>query len=369
MSLGAAAPLDLRILDASQSSDRDAWLDLWQRWPEKEPAAHPGYLSAMSGPDESPMCASVDLGDGGVLLPFLLRPADPEDPEWTDITGPMVGYTGPFQWNVSAHVGSRFWQAFSAWARERRVVSMFARLSLFSDDLLPFEGPTRVVQPNVVRDLRLADEALWRDFEHKVRKNVKRAQAMGVMVESDPGCEHMDEFVSIYTDTMRRREATTNFFFDRKVFDGLIEHLSRSAQLFVARLDKVAVSAELVLTSSNHAYSFLGGTLASAFELRPNDLLKFEAIRTLRDQGLSHYVLGGGPQPGDSMFRYKRSFAPGGVVDFMVGERVFDQAAYDELVRRAAGRAARTGNAGPPQPGFFPTYRAPRLSTEAHAHT
>ena len=71
------------------------------------------------------------------------------------------------------------------------------------------------------------------------------------------------------------------------------------------------VSSELVLLSRNHAYFFLGGTLADAFELRPNELLQVETFRWCRSAGKTALVLGGGYRGSEGLLKYKRGFAPG----------------------------------------------------------
>jgi hypothetical protein len=60
--------------------------------------------------------------------------------------------------------------------------------------------------------------------------------------------------------------------------------------------------------------------------------------------GKRRFVLGGGHEPDDGIFRYKRSFAPGGLVPFEVGMRVLDPERYAEL---SGGRETT----------FFPAYR------------
>lgn len=364
MSIGRPTPAEasLLVLEASDEADRDRWLDLWCRWPEREPAAHPGYLATIAGRGERPMCASMDFGSGGVLYPFLLRRVDPDlKPDagrlW-DITGPRVGYTGAFQWNVRQADASRFWRELEQWTARHRVVCSFARLSLFDEEVLPFFGRTRVVQPNIIRELQLPDEELWVDVEAKVRKNIRRAHSVGLTVEHDNDCKQLGRFMDIYVDTMRRRDVAETDIFSTCFFEELVSELAGATQLFFVRAGRATVAAELILASSHHAYSFLGGTLASAFALRPNDLLKYEMIRRLRDQGLTHYVLGGGLRPADGIFRYKKSFAPKGVVDFKVGERVHDRAMYEALVR---GLPKAAGWVNPPRsadPDFFPAYRS-----------
>ncbi len=92
------------------------------------------------------------------------------------------------------------------------------------------------------------------------------------------------------------------------------------------------VSTELVLVSDAHYYSFLGGTLQDAFVHAPNDLLKHAVIEHGHGAGKTHYVLGGGDQPGDGIFRFKLAFDPEGVVPFFGIQLVADAGLYDALV-------------------------------------
>ena len=83
--------------------------------------------------------------------------------------------------------------------------------------------------------------------------------------------------------------------------------------------------------------------------MSPNDLLKHDVIEHAAAAGLEHYVLGGGYQAGDGIFRYKRAFDPTGIVPFHGVQLVPDAEAYDEAC----------SSTGAPDTSFFPRYRAP----------
>jgi lipid II:glycine glycyltransferase (peptidoglycan interpeptide bridge formation enzyme) len=178
-----------------------------------------------------------------------------------------------------------------------------------------------------------------------VRKNVKKARRSGVRVEFDDTGARLDDFLRLYLDTLTRREAPERYAFSREFFERI-----PAPRVYVHALqgDEV-VSSELVLLSEHHAYSVLGGTRSDAFELRPNDLLKWELILWAKEKGKRRFVLGGGYEDGDGIFRYKRSFAPHGLVPFFVGRRVLQPALYAELTERVGGGV---------DPAFFPAYRA-----------
>jgi hypothetical protein len=321
------------------SAESAEWLEHWSAWPEREPYAHPGYASLYEDEHTRALCAAWRSDDRCVLYPFLLREV-PFGVNATDITSPY-GYGGAFAWGRRA---PEFWPAFDAWAAEANVVSEFVRLALFEDELLPYPGERAQRLLNVVRDLGPSADDLWMDCEHKVRKNVKKARRGGVAVEFDPAGGRLDDFLRLYAHTLERRDAPERYRFPRAFFERL-----PAPHVYVHALheDRV-VSSELVLLSERSAYSFLGGTDSDAFELRPNDVLKWELILWAKGVGKRRFVLGGGYRPDDGIFRYKRSFAPNGLVPFFVGRRVLQPELYRELTERAGVSA---------DSDFFPAYR------------
>jgi lipid II:glycine glycyltransferase (peptidoglycan interpeptide bridge formation enzyme) len=229
---------------------------------------------------------------------------------------------------------------------------------LFPDQLASFDGDVVEDRPNVVRSLGLDVAAIWRDYAHKVRKNVKRARSLNLRVVLDERGEHLDEFLQLYYSTLDRRQAESNYYFPREFFERLCSSLKSQFVFFHVFSGGAVVSTELVLVSQHNIYSFLGGTREEAFEMRPNDLLKHELILWGKRAGKRAYVLGGGYAIRDGVYRYKLGFAPSGAVPFRTGHIVFDPVAYDQLVE--ARRAWESDQCRPWQPraGYFPAYRA-----------
>lgn len=350
------------VLDAADVAERAEWLRRWGAWPGREPMAHPAYVTLFARPGDRAICLAGGDDEAGVLYPLVLRPlaaepwAMPGESRW-DATTPY-GYGGAFAWGQPPPGAGPFWAAAEAWLRAAGVVTSFARLALFPEELLAFQGEVADLMPNVVRSLDLDAEGLWRDYAHKVRKNVNAARRAGLAFELDAEGRRLDEFLGIYESTMDRRNAAEGYYFPRTFFETVIREMP-GAYLFAHVLDAGrVVSTELVLRSSRRLYSYLGGTLAEAFDKRPNDLLKHEVAEWGRSQGLSAYVLGGGYGGPDGIFKYKLSFAPAGEVPFRVGRAVHDLDAVRGLVDRRRAFAAASGAAWSPRQGFFPAYRA-----------
>src|ERR1035438_1807073 len=118
---------------------------------------------------------------------------------------------------------------------------------------------------------------------------------------------------------MDRRNAGEAYYFPREYFERIHADLKGQFAYFHALIGGAVVSTELVLVSAQRVYSFLGGTDAAWFHVRPNDLLKVEIMNWARSAGKTEFVLGGGYARGDGIYRYKLSFAPSGSVPFSIG--------------------------------------------------
>jgi hypothetical protein len=299
--------------------------------------------------------AHANTCTGQILYPFILREIEPG---LTDITTPY-GYGGPFFSGDCVAAAPEFWDQFGAWARSQGVVSEFIRFSLFQDMLLPYPGEREQKLVNIVRNLDVEEEEIWRDFDHKVRKNVSKARRSDVIIEIDETGSRLDEFYRIYVGTMKRREARSGYYFPLEFFESIAAGLAGQFVFFHAVHNGIVVSTELALVSVENIYSFLGGTEESAFDLRPNDLLKYELILWAKGNGKRRFVLGGGYLADDGIFRYKRAFAPSGIIPYYVGRRIFDQTNYDRLVAAHVNAVKKLQPDWNTDPGFFPAYRVP----------
>ncbi len=358
-----------RVLDSGNADDFASWVELWGSWPNREIMGHPEYARLFARPCDRAVCAvGEEEGGATILFPLVVRPlraepwACPGERRWDAIS--PYGYGGPFAWGEGRREDAEYWTAFASWCREERIVSTFARLSLFPAQLAHLPVPLELRGPNVVVSLEAGLDAIWTAYDRNVRNNVRAARRGGVEVEVDRSGARLDAFIDIYSQTMLRRCASAWYHFPREFFQAIVERLEGHYAFFHALLDGKVLSSELVLCSEQHVYPFLGGTNADAFKLRPNDLLKHHTFEWAVAQGKKACVLGGGYAPDDGILRHKRAFAPGGDVPFSVACLVHDMAAYEDLMRARVALARQERKIWAPQPDFFPAYRA-REQTDA----
>lgn len=356
----------LLIWNAAEPEDYRDWLLLWRSWSNREVFAHPDYVKLyVDGKKSYPLCAVWRSHDFCILYPFILRDLSGES-FWSEDIGlardliTPYGYGGAYIWGNGDFTGIavQFWENFNNWATEQKVVSEFIRFSLFDDIIREYPGIREEKTKNVVRNLKLDEESIWMDFKHKVRKNVNRARQSGVKVELDDTGARLEDFLQLYSDTMQRRDASEQYYFPPSYFDRIHQTLSGQFIYFHAVSDKKIISSELILISADRVYSFLGGTDRNSFELRPNDLLKYEILLWAKRQGKSNFVLGGGYQPDDGIYNYKLAFAPKGSVPFFIGRRVLANDIYDRLVKNKIEQLPPPKQELLQNSQYFPKYRA-----------
>lgn len=220
---------------------------------------------------------------------------------------------------------------WTEYCMKKGYVCEFVRFSLFSDYKNYFDGITETRTHNVIRNLEMPLDEIWMDFKHKVRKNVKRANNNGLEIIIDETGEYLDDFLRIYYRTMERTEAEDEYFFKKEFFE-ILTSMSKNMVYFHVLYQGKIISTELIIYGAENCYSYLGGTDREYFDVRPNDFLKYEVIKWAKEKGLKNYVLGGGYGSDDGIFQYKTCLAPDGVVDFFIGQKIYDKQAYNKLV-------------------------------------
>jgi peptidoglycan pentaglycine glycine transferase (the first glycine) len=162
------------------------------------------------------------------------------------------------------------------------------------------------IQPNATRliDLTADEDALWGDLRKKWRQYVNKARNAGVtVVDGDGG--RLPEFYRIYRETADRAGfliRTEQAY--RDVWEAFAPH-GLARLLFAETKDGEPVATLLLVRCGTRVVEPYGGMTATGGDSRANYLLKWEAIRTSREQGATSYDLWG--------------LATGGIAHFKTG--------------------------------------------------
>jgi peptidoglycan pentaglycine glycine transferase (the first glycine) len=217
------------------------------------------------------------------------------------------------------------------------------------------------MQPRRTRivDLSPDEDALLADLRKKWRQYVNKARSGGVVVRDvDPNAEPdaFDKFYDVMREVSKRtalplRSAAT--------FRGVWEAYAPSGEsrLLFAEKDGDVQAVLLLVRCGTHVVEPYGGMNAAGAESRANYLLKWEAIRSSREQGATSYDMWG--LIGSGIDHFKAGFG-GREVEYIgawdyalspLGAAAFRAAERGRALYRAARRRIRGENlALPPGP-------------------
>lgn len=353
----------LSVYNLNTEEDRGKYRELYALQNRREPHFLLDYIITFASGTENLICFDFvsDIGKR-ILMPGYLRPVvfGESVTNYSDFITPY-GYSGPlFPADISAVEIEQFWKEVDAWYLANNVVTEFVRFTL-SDNHKYYTGQVFATMLNI-KGVIIEEHLQWTAFDRKVRKNVNKAQREELTAEvyyQNISEQKIAEFYDIYIETMRRTNAADHFFYSSKQFTDFIDGNKDFAAICTVYYNDIAVASELLLVSDEAIYSFLGGTVDSYFEKRPNDFLKVEALNWARARGLKYYILGGGYGYEDGIFKYKKAFFPNDVVSYFTGRKIINQASYNVLVERASELRAASGLEVLQQEddSFFPLYR------------
>jgi peptidoglycan pentaglycine glycine transferase (the first glycine) len=166
--------------------------------------------------------------------------------------------------------------------------------------------PGPPIQPPSTRviDLRADEDALWGDLRKKWRQYVNKARTGGITVVDADG-DRLPEFYRIYQETAARAGfliRTEQAY--RDVWDAYRPG-GRARLLFAQTAEGEPVATLFLVRAGPRVVEPYGGMTAAGADSRANYLLKWEAIRTSREQGATSYDLWG--------------LATGGIAHFKTG--------------------------------------------------
>ncbi len=166
--------------------------------------------------------------------------------------------------------------------------------------------PATPIQPNATRIIDLApdEETLWGDLRKKWRQYVNKARNAGITVTDAEG-DKLPEFYRVYRETADRAGfliRTEQAY--RDVWEAY-RPAGNARLLFARRPDGEAVATLFLVRSGPRVVEPYGGMTADGGDSRANYLLKWEAIRSSREQGATSYDLWG--------------LATGGIAHFKTG--------------------------------------------------
>jgi len=300
-----------------------------------------------------------------ILLPILLNPIAPipglERSSLIDVTS-VYGYAGPIvsPREPSSAVVRDFHVALRDYFRGLGVCSVFTRLHpLFEQaTILSGLGVLKALGQTVSIDLMLSPEEQWATFRHGHKYDIKKLRKNSFSCVIDHELLYLEEFISLYTETMARVDATDYYMFDREYFLRLFHLDGVNINLFVC-LSEGDVACGGIFTLCNGIVQYhLSGSSGRFLKSASTKLLIDEIRIWASDQGAQVFHLGGGVgSREDSLFSFKTGFSKRRH-SYTAWTWIVDDDAYQDLLSArkeylfARGKQLTSA-------AFFPAYRSP----------
>lgn len=257
-------------------------------------------------------------------------------------------------------------QEFKEILKSKNVCSAFLRMHPILNENLVHLLPPNTFTDNgetVSIDLRIPEEKLWSHTRKGHKSTINKCKRMGMEAKFVPISEYMDEFTSIYLETMDRVGATEQYYtFDINYYNDMLIALRDKLHLCVVEYEKEVACVGLYTEVCGIVQSTLGGTKDKFVHLSPGSLETDYARYWAYRRGNNFLHLGGGiGGKQDHLFRFKAGFSKLRH-SFYTLRLIVDRDKYNYLVNLKA-QLSNIPLAKLQASDFFPAYRTPSAPT------
>ena len=351
---------NFEILSYDVPEQRQKWRDIYDDFSKIDIFYYPEYvyLFDLKG-DGKAQCFVYYNKHGIVIFPFLKRMINDLDifgdilDNICDIASPY-GFSGYLRSNDKIDIDN-FYKVFdSYYCKNNNIVSEFVRFHPILENVLysPSAVKTNKMNETVMIELTLTPDEIWGNLTSVCRNIIRKARKFDIEVIHDEFFENLDKFHELYTKTMQRLGAQEYYFFKIDWFRNLIKFLNGKVALFHAKYQNTIILSCMFLMSDEYIHYFLSGSDRKMAYMAANNLLLYEVALWAKNRDKKIFNLGGGIQPGDSLFRFKASFSSKRS-EFYTGNVIHNNELYANLCRKRWGE----GGGKQIQEDFFPLYR------------
>lgn len=149
---------------------------------------------------------------------------------------------------------------------------------------------------NFLIDLTQTEDALWGNIRSNARRNVRKAQTMGVSVDEVNTPEGLPPVYAVLKDVYKRLQVPLP---DESLFRCAFDVLNPAGKMrvLVARLDDATIGALTLLIHRGVMTYWYTGTLREFSAFRSADLLVWSALKLGAESGCRIFDFGGGGRP------------------------------------------------------------------------
>jgi len=352
-------------------ADAEQWNHIVDASPTPDVYYRPEYVRANLSGDGSALGAVLVDSARRFLVPLILRPLAElefvEGGSGFDAITPY-GYGGVLPLDdgtVSNAEARELLVSLRRWCLETGIVSCLIRLhpltaqhewfACAQDEgaALQLHGETKAIDLSNWDEERRAPVGLHKGCRSSLNLARRELRVSVTLCSSDQSESALQTFRAMYEETMRRRGAAEFYYFPESYYRALAHGLGDKMSVVLCYRGGEPVAGALFFADRLFAHYHLSGATMTGRRYMANTLAIIAGSNWARQRGCRWLHLGGGNQPGDSLFRFKESF---GADTFHYGfvKLVADFQRYARLLEMRQS----CQSLAPMRLGFFPAYRA-----------
>lgn len=265
-----------------------------------------------------------------VLLPLLIRTI--EGTIYKDATS-VYGYAGVLPVNDNEHFNcAHFSKELNTFFKQENIISVFSRLHPYikhQETILSQLGGVSSPGNVVYIDLSQPLDEQRQNYSRRLKTHLNKARKH-CYVQQGYNDDHLEEFMALYYENMRKVNAKSFYFFSKAYFKALLQNNQFTTDLLICRLkdnDK-AIAAGLFTKCNGIVQYHLSGTDDNYDHLNAVKLLIDYTRITSTKAGYTYFNLGGGrSSKDDSLFyfksRFSKSFEPFNIWKYIVNKEAY----------------------------------------------
>jgi len=326
-----------RVITTSESNE---WHLILNRMTATDIYFTPEYHEVCELNGDGKAMAFVAESDGQTFFyPFMLRPVSQNDDSIGDTQlydiETVYGYSGPLSSSENKIFITNALEHFHVWCNEQNIVAEFIRFNPLLGNFSCVDSSAYKLEENcqtVVIHLDIEKNALWDSYPSVHRNMIRKAEKNNLVSELINIESGIEKFKSLYKKTMERTRAGAYFFFSDAYFKALMDKLGEQAKLFIVRKGDKVVAGAIFFFINDKVHYHLAGSDPEFRGMAPNNLLLHTVAEYGRENGFSHFHLGGGntSDPKNPLLKFKASISKNRL-SFYTGKRIHMQSNYDAL--------------------------------------
>jgi len=186
--------------------------------------------------------------------------------------------------------------------------------SPFQENWVPhsdFEGLQTICTLINLKDMD--EERLWKSYSHYVRRDIKRAQKKGVVIQKGESKEDFNALYELYLKAMERNRAPAKY--PQQLVMALREFIGRTGRgvLLMATMGGSPVAGIVLIYSNSSTHAFLAGSDSRFLKFYPNKFLIHEALRESVARHHTVFDFMGSEKEDENLIRFKNLWGGGPV--------------------------------------------------------